>query len=80
MAVTHLIVGATHLLAFRFASDGAALGQRRASLKCGCARFTRREQRQLLFHLACQRPQVGVLREHPVHQVLESGWHRRIDP
>ena len=79
-ALARVLVGTAERRAFVLASDGTALGDCRAAMKRRRPRVTRGERRQFLLDLARRRAHRRILRDHPVHELLDPGGHRRVQP
>ena len=79
-ALARCLVGPAERRPLVLAPDRAALGERGAALKRRLLRVPRGERRQCLLDLARRRTQRRILRDHPVHEFLDRGRHRRVQP
>src|ERR671913_698937 len=76
LTVADLVVCLAQLLAFCFAADRTALGQCDRASGANAAAITSSNERELLFHFTGGGTDVWILRQHPVHQALQSRRHR----
>ena len=72
-ALARFLVGPAELRTLVLSPYGAALGDRGAALKRRLPRVSRSERRQFQLDFAHRGTQRRILREHPVHELLDPG-------